>query len=236
MVVSMHVFVMASRKGGAGKTTLSCHLAVEAERAGAGPVAIIDTDPMGGLAAWWDARKAETPVLARAEPDLPAALELLRQHGIKTVFVDTPPALNPTVAKTIREADLVVVPVQPSPDDLRAIGTTVEEVRANLKPLIFVINRTKPRVRLTGDAAIALSQHGVVAPVMVADRTDYAAAKIDGLTAQEVDAEGKASVEMAELWSYLQKRLEIANEQTASILANHRLSAEGGGGAARDPA
>ena len=56
----MHVLVLASQKGGAGKTTLSRHLAVEAERAGEGPVILIDADPQGGLASWWNRRAAES--------------------------------------------------------------------------------------------------------------------------------------------------------------------------------
>ena len=43
----MRVLAMASQKGGSGKTTLSGHLAVQAERAGAGPVVLIDIDPQG---------------------------------------------------------------------------------------------------------------------------------------------------------------------------------------------
>ncbi|MDE2462343.1 MAG: ParA family protein, partial [Alphaproteobacteria bacterium] len=54
----MHVLVLASQKGGSGKTTLSGHLAVEAMLAGVGPVALIDTDPQGSLAEWWNARSA----------------------------------------------------------------------------------------------------------------------------------------------------------------------------------
>ena len=53
----MRGLVLASQKGGAGKTTLSRHLAVEAERAGAGPVVLLDADPQGGLAAWWNRRR-----------------------------------------------------------------------------------------------------------------------------------------------------------------------------------
>ncbi len=45
----MRILTIASQKGGAGKTTLAAHLAVEAERAGAGPVAVVDTDPQGSL-------------------------------------------------------------------------------------------------------------------------------------------------------------------------------------------
>lgn len=204
----MRTIVLASRKGGAGKTTLSCHLAVEAERAGYGPVAVIDTDEMAGLSKWWDARKASTPILTRAEPTLSAALDLLRDHGFKLVIVDTPPALNPAVAETIELADLVVIPVQPSPDDLRAVPVTVDMANDARKPLVFVINRVKPRVRLTGEAAIALSQHGVVAPVFVWDRTNYAAAKVDGLTAPEIEPDGQAAEEMRGLWEYLAARLE----------------------------
>lgn len=50
MESAMRVIVLASQKGGSGKTTLAGHLAVEAERQGAGPVALIDTDPQGSLA------------------------------------------------------------------------------------------------------------------------------------------------------------------------------------------
>jgi chromosome partitioning protein len=46
----MHVMALASRKGGAGKTTLASHLAVAAEAAGVGPVAAIDTNPQCGPA------------------------------------------------------------------------------------------------------------------------------------------------------------------------------------------
>jgi cellulose biosynthesis protein BcsQ len=54
----MRILTIASQKGGAGKTTLTAHVAVEAERAGAGPVAVVDTDPQGSLAAWWNTRQA----------------------------------------------------------------------------------------------------------------------------------------------------------------------------------
>ncbi|MEE8145212.1 MAG: ParA family protein, partial [Kiloniellales bacterium] len=57
----MRVLTFASQKGGSGKTTLAGHIAVQAEREGAGPVAIIDTDPQGSLAEWWNERQAETP-------------------------------------------------------------------------------------------------------------------------------------------------------------------------------
>lgn len=198
---------MASRKGGAGKTTMAIHLACEAERSRHGPVALADTDDMQGLAQWWDQRKADTPTLVRLNGTARETANALSEKGFRLLIVDTPPALSPAVAGLVAHADLVVVPVQPSPDDLRAIGSTVDLVNREKRPMVFIVNRTKPRVRLTGEAAIALSQHGTVAPVMVADRTDYAAAKIDGRTAPELVPGGPAAKEMGDLWSYIAGRL-----------------------------
>lgn len=202
----MLVCVLASRKGGCGKTTLASHLAVEAGRAGAGPVAVVDLDPMGGLSGWWDARQAPEPILARVETSLGDTLHALREGGVQTVFVDTPPSVGPEVATAIALADIVLVPCKPSPDDLRAVGRTVEAVTMAGKPMVFAINMTKPRTRLTAEAAVALSQHGTLAPQFVADRTDYAAAKADGLTAQELEPSGPAASEMRELWAYVAAR------------------------------
>ena len=81
------------------------------------------------------------------------------------------------------------------------------------KRLIFVINRVKPRVRLTGQVAIALSQHGTVAPDHLFDRIDYAAAKVDGLTAPEIDPNGPASAEITALWSYIARKIGVTNEE-----------------------
>jgi chromosome partitioning protein len=206
----MRAIVIASRKGGAGKTTLASLLAVEAARAGAGPVALVDLDPMRGLALWREARAADTPILVAPDGGPAAALAAAEAAGAALVLLDTPPAAAPVVAEAVALADLVLVPVQPSPHDLRAVGATVDLARRAKRPLAFVVNRTKPRVRLTGEAAIALSQHGTVSPAMLADRAIYAAAAIDGRTAPELEPGGAAAAEVAALWTYLADRMEEA--------------------------
>lgn len=202
----MYTLVMASRKGGAGKTTIAVHLAVEAQRAGAGPVAIIDTDPMQGMTQWWDARSDQMPVLFKGPvADLAPGLQ---DQGFRLLVVDTPPSIGDEVALAVQSASLVLVPVQPSPNDLRAAGSTVGMANRLKKPLAFIINRVKPRVRLTMQAYEALAPHGVISPLLY-DRTDYAAAMNDGLTAPELDARGPAHAEMSALWSYIASRLEL---------------------------
>ena len=114
----MRVLAMASQKGGSGKTTLSGHLAVQAQLAGAGPVVLIDIDPQGSLADWWNERSAEYPAFAQTTVSrLSADLEVLRQQGFKLAVIDTPPAITVAIQSVIQVAELVVVPTRPSPHD-----------------------------------------------------------------------------------------------------------------------
>lgn len=204
----MHVLVLASQKGGSGKTTLSGHLAVEADAAGIGPVALIDTDPQGSLSHWWNARESNSPHFAKVGLlELGEALEQLRRSGIRLAVIDTPPAITSSIAQVVAHADLVVVPTRPSPHDLRAVGATVDIAERHGKPLIFVVNGATPRARITGEAAIALSQHGMVAPVTLHHRVDFAASMVDGRTVGEVVAKSQSAKEVRDLWLYIQDRL-----------------------------
>jgi len=214
----MQIIGIASQKGGSGKTTLAGHLAVQAEAAGASPVALIDTDPQGSLSAWWNAREAETPCFARTTAaTLKQDVEQLRELGMKLLFIDTPPAIEATIGDVIELCDLVLIPVRPSPHDLRAAGATVELVERAGKPLIFIINAATPRARITNEAVMALSQHGTLAPVILHQRTGFAASMIDGRTVGEIKGEARSAEEIASLWDYISRRL---NRESRPSLAD----------------
>lgn len=208
MTEGVRVLVFASQKGGSGKTTLSGHIAVEAERAGDGPVALIDTDPQGSLAKWWNARAASTPAFAQASlEELDACLNHLKSIGFRLIVIDTPPAVTQTIAHVVQRADMVVVPTRPSPHDLRAVGPTVDIADTLNKPLVFVVNSATARARITSETAVALSQHGVVAPVTLHHRVDFAASMIDGRTVGDIQPESRSAQEVTQLWLYLRGRL-----------------------------
>jgi len=222
----MHVLVLASQKGGAGKTTLAAHLGVAAEAAGDGPVVLIDTDPQGSLSAWWNVREAGTPALAPTTiTELPQKLSALAEAGYQVAVVDTPPAITEAIGAVVRSAELVLIPTRPSPHDLRAVGSTVELVQDAGKPFVFAVTQAKPNARLTVQAVAALSEHGAVAPAIVHDRVDYAGSMIDGRTVQETDNKSRSSMEMTELWGFVKARMKkstkareegrLANEQEA---------------------
>ncbi|HEX2814541.1 MULTISPECIES: ParA family protein [unclassified Sphingopyxis] len=205
----MRVLALASQKGGSGKTTLSGHLAVQAQLAGAGPVVLIDIDPQGSLADWWNERETDLPAFAQTTvARLASDLEILRQQGFKLAVIDTPPAITMAIQSVIGVAELIIVPTRPSPHDLRAVGATVDLCERAGKPLVFVVNGATPKAKITSEAAVALSQHGTVAPITLHHRTDYAASMIDGRTVMEVDPNGRSAEEIRQLWTYVNDRLE----------------------------
>ena len=204
----MHVVAVASRKGGSGKTTLAGHLAVAAERAGIKPTLVIDTDPQGNLAQWWNARRDHSPLFARATAErLRAGVARIRELGVALLIIDTPPALETTLAEVIAIADLVLIPVRPSPHDLRAAGATVALVEHLGRPFVFALNAATARTRIASEAIMALSQHGTVAPVVIHHRTGFAASMIDGRTVMEIAGDERSGTEIGQLWEYLGRRL-----------------------------
>ncbi len=204
----MQVLALVSRKGGSGKTTLAGHLAVEAVRAGDGPIAVVDTDPQGSLAAWWNARKSTTPAFVQTTLSaLPRDLERLERHGVEFVIVDTPSVLTKAIGEVVKAADLVLIPSRPSPHDVRALSATVELVEHLGTPLVFVINAAVPRTRITTETITLISAFGPMVPTTVGHRIDFAASMIDGRTAMELPGRSRSTDEIARLWTHVRGRL-----------------------------
>jgi len=203
----MKTIVVSTQKGGAGKTTLCANLGVLASRCA--ETYIIDTDPQATLSKWHKRREDET--LKRADMpfrQIPAALKVLEREGAGFVFLDTPPTAAGSNAELFRLADLVLIPVKPSPLDVEATVPTIEAAKAARRPFMFVINSVKPNVALTAQTVATLSAFGTVLDVFVADRTAYAAAMVDGRAGVELMPKGPPAKEMGALWARIQDRLQ----------------------------
>ncbi len=197
----MFTVVVASQKGGSGETTLARNLAVAA----GADAALIDTDPQGSLTDWWNRRQAEAPALARLDGDMAASLAALAEGGVKLALVDTPPSAHAWMADLLRLADLVLIPVRPSPDDLAAVEATLDLVEAAGRPFAFVVSQAKPGTILAREAVPALAQHGRVAPVIVHDRVEFPTAAIEGRGVTERESPG--AEEMRQLPHYVMTQL-----------------------------
>jgi chromosome partitioning protein len=211
LIAAMKTIVLAARKGGSGKTTLAAHLGVQAELVSQGPVTFIDTDPQQSLTAWWNDRQAQHPRLLEVAAIglLPVELGKVRSAP-GFVVVDTPPLDSTVIASVINVADLVVIPVKPSPHDLRGVSVTVDMCKKTGRPFVFVVVQAVQRATLTQQAPLILSQFGPVATSIIYNRVDYAGAMTDGRTVQEIEPKGKAAGEIAGLWIYLSQQLSMS--------------------------
>lgn len=200
----MKTIVFAASKGGVGKTTLCAALAAYAGANTKKKVAVIDLDPQGSLTAWWNLRDSESPELIEATAGgLSETLEKADASGFAFIFVDTPPGQMKTIEAGIKSADYVLVPCQPSPVDIAAIGDTIAVIEEEGKPFAFVMNRVIARTRIGEQAILLLANHGKVAGMPIAQRTSFATAMIDGRSAPEVDGGKHAEQEISALWKFV---------------------------------
>lgn len=204
----MKTIVFAASKGGVGKTTLCAALAAYAGANTKKKIAVIDLDPQGSLTAWWNLRDAESPELFEATAaGLSETLEKADASGYAFIFVDTPPGQMKTIEAGVKSADYVLVPCQPSPVDIAAIGDTIAVIEEEGKPFAFVMNRVIARTRIGEQAILLLANHGKVAGMPIAQRTSFATAMIDGRSAPEVDGGKHAEQEISALWKFVLSNL-----------------------------
>ncbi len=202
----MQVIVLATQKGGSGKSTLARSIA--AEMTGRGRVAMLDLDPQGSLTKWWQRREADdlqlVTGLTRAD-QIAKAVDTLREQGFDWLIIDTPGARDEATRIALRSADLVLVPVHPSQDDLDAVGPTVAEIKEAGAEFIFVLSRTT-RARIVDEVGRLLAAHGRVAPALIGARVAHGEAATRGLTAAEA-GNAAASEEIRALVDYVTKEL-----------------------------
>lgn len=198
----METILIAAQKGGAGKTTLARNLAVAASLDGR-RVLCLDLDPQASLRAWWESREPDAPAMLDRDPSPSTLGDALKaaSRQFDLCIIDTPPAAPEWLSEAMKVADLVLIPVRPSPDDLRAVGATIGAVNQAGIPFAFALSQT-PRARITEEAARVLAQHGRVAPVNIAQRVSYAETGATGQGVLET-SDTKAKEEIKAIWSYV---------------------------------
>jgi chromosome partitioning protein len=204
----MKTLAVMSQKGGAGKSTLTRSLAVAALFSGK-RAAIIDADPQGTILRWSGRREASAPsVFSVDQSPLPEMMERIAGMGADLCIIDTPPHAKPLIALAAKSVDAVLIPVRPSPDDLEAIGATVEIIRSFPTRSGMVINAAPVRAQSVVLARAALVAFGIpVCPGVLTDRIAHQYAAAEGLTAMEYEPNGKAAAEVAIIWQWVEKML-----------------------------
>lgn len=195
------VITIAQQKGGAGKTTIAAHLAVALSQRGM-RVAVVDIDPQGSLTRWHQIREEKlgegyTGMSFSQLSGWRVGTEitrLRRRHDV--IIIDSPPHTETEAKTAIRNADLAIVPVQPSPTDLWATQATVDLAKHERIPTMLVLNRVAHNTKIGKKIAEQLEN---LAETSIGNRVAFASAFMEGRCVTELQPSGAASQEIKSL-------------------------------------
>lgn len=199
------IISVENQKGGVGKTTIAIHIA-QALAMSNFAVLLVDADPQGSARDWAAAREDEPAfsVIGLDRPTLHRDLPAIASN-YDHVVIDGPPRVTDLARSVIIAADLVVIPVQPSPYDVWAASDVVGLIKEasvfkeNLKS-VFVINRKIVNSAIGRDVVDALSSYEI--PVLksaVCQRIVFAESAATGMTVLETNVKSSAAKEIKAL-------------------------------------
>ncbi len=205
----MQVITLVSQKGGSGKTTIACCLAVAAQM-GKRRVAICDMDTRQQSASkWFERRRSEqsTPHVFLSEPRN-LTKEIKKMSGAADlIFLDTPGREDAGVNAAIQAADFCLIPCQSTVLDIEAMVDTAMAIKRLNTSSAFLLSQTPPRGFRIREAHAGLRALGTVVPIPIVHRVIYQDALGIGQGVTEAEPNGKAAQEIQDVWKWIAARL-----------------------------
>lgn len=211
----MTTIAVLNQKGGTGKTTTATNLGRAFQISGHSTL-LVDSDPQGSARDWSGARP-ENPLIA-VGMDRPGLLErdLRRVTNQEIIIIDGAPQVRELATAAIKIADLVLIPVQPSPYDVWATSDLVELVKARIEitdgtlKAAFVVSRAIEGTKIGREVFDTLAEYGL--PVMkskITQRVVFATSAAQGMSVMDIDPSGRAAIEILDLQKEIEAMLGI---------------------------
>ena len=213
----MKILAVLSEKGGAGKTTISVHLAVAAQLAGLN-TAIIDLDPQASSADWCDRRGSAPEGVAIPPSRLEKLLADLRGNETDLVVLDCGRDSHNAGYLAAMASDFALIPMRTGGFDFQALNRTLDMCRLAGKRPCLLLNGMRPgATRAERDAREALAgDDRDIAPMAIHTRAIYATASITARTAQETEPGSGAAEEIATLFKWISGQLGLSTTRQRS--------------------
>lgn len=224
------IITVAQQKGGAGKTTIAAHIAVALSQQG-NRVAVIDIDPQKSLSRWHDIREEKfgdgytgltfTSLSGwRINSEISS---LSRKNDI--IVIDSPPHTETEAKTAIRAADLVIIPVQPSPTDVWATEATVALCAKENIPARIVLNRVAANSKLAQTLTKKLPDSQLLEGKL-GNRVAFASSLLEGKCVTETAPSSPASLEIKEITKEITGILEGKKTNNSQQKKKEKILAE----------
>lgn len=194
----MKTVAVIMQKGGVGKTTIARSLAVAGVQAGYRTM-LIDMDQQQSAVIWGKLRKAAEPAIVFAvEQDLEGKLADAEAAGYQLAIIDTPPARSSEAVIAAEVADLVVAPIQPSPDAYAQIQRTARVVRVAEAASLAVPSMIHPASKQDAVQARDFAANYGLAPcdAQLTMLKTHQHAALSGQVAGEIEPDGRAAMDV----------------------------------------
>lgn len=207
----MKTIVVASSKGGVGKTTIATHLAAQAAQAGQRTV-IVDADPQGSSTRWAQRRAGLANGAVLPVDGTKRNWQKSIPDDTQRVIVDgAAGAMAVDLEAFLGQAHAVVVPVLPSALDIEATVPFLNSlakhprVRKGQLPVALIANKLKPWTNASQQAVAVLNEWSI--PVVGQLRDSQAYVMLTGLGKSLFDYNSAQIREHQQDWQPLLKWL-----------------------------
>lgn len=200
----MKIIGVVNQKGGTGKTTISTCLAVAFSKQGL-KTTIFDLDPQATACFWSDTRKLRDISVVSVQPvRMRHMINTECDSGTNIVIIDGAAIQREIAYDVAQVADFVLIPTKPAVFDITSMQETIKALKYHRTNFSILLNMISPNGKEEIDVYdVAKVLEAKISDISIGNRKDFFRAQSVGLAVQEYNPEGKAALEILQLFEFV---------------------------------